>query len=143
MLKKVRRSALQRLAAQALELSAAAPQVVAHRVSRMAKAGAKPSQKDRREFTRMGSEKLVAFQQSWAAMWTQLGLAQAQAMKSLLLSPPTLHPQRAAKKMARLAATPQASSGPAAAWASVLEAGLRPVHRKAVANAKRLSRTRR
>ncbi len=59
------------VARQATDLAVAAPQVVAHRLTRMAMAGANPSARDRREFTRMVSEKQTAFQQSWAAMGMQ------------------------------------------------------------------------
>ena len=52
------------VARQATDLAVAAPQVVAHRLTRMAMAGANPSARDRREFTRMVSEKQTAFQQS-------------------------------------------------------------------------------
>ena len=44
------------VARQATDLAVAAPQVVAHRLTRMAMAGANPSARDRREFTRMVSE---------------------------------------------------------------------------------------
>ena len=57
-----------RLSTQASELMVAAPQVVAHRLGRMALAGPKPSAKDQREFHRMGAEKLAAFGEAWQAM---------------------------------------------------------------------------
>ena len=41
------------VATQAAELALAAPQVVAHRVARMALAGATPSERDRKEFERL------------------------------------------------------------------------------------------
>ena len=62
---KHRRNPSHRLAAQAVELSLAAPQVVAQRVARISRAGATPSAADRREFTRMGAEKVAAFWQSY------------------------------------------------------------------------------
>ena len=49
-----RRRPSQRLAAQSVELAWAAPQVVMHRLARMAQAGPQPSAHDRREFARMG-----------------------------------------------------------------------------------------
>ena len=61
-----------RLGAQASELLLAAPQVVAHRLGRMAVAGHKPSAKDQREFQRMGAEKLAAFGEAWQAMALQM-----------------------------------------------------------------------
>ncbi len=120
------------LARQGTELAMAVPPVVAHRVARMALAGAAPSQRDRREFGRMVAEKQWAFVQSWAAMGMQAFAAQ-QAM---------------AASMARLWWTPwTAATGPTLArqWqdaaAGVLGKGLAPVHRAAVANARRLART--
>src|SRR2546427_799414 len=59
--------------------------LVAHRLTRMAMAGANPSARDRREFTRMVSEKQTAFQQSWAAMGMQSMVA-SQDRKSTRLN---------------------------------------------------------
>lgn len=119
------------LASQAFELAFAAPQVVATRMARIAAAGGSPNRRDRVEFTRMGTEKVFAFYESWMSMWasactSQLQLAQTMASaamlgKSLPLPDPT---------WAVNAATQMAT------------AGLTPVHRKARANAKRLSRRR-
>ena len=124
----------QRLATQSLELAFAAPQVVAQRLTRMALAGPSPSARDRREFTQMGSEKVLAFYHSWAAMWTQA--MQSQWQLALALS------------NAALAGTPHAASASATRAANatatrILAAGLAPVHRKAVSNARRLSRAKR
>ena len=124
----------QRLARQTLELSVAAPQVIAQRVARMLVAGPVPSARDQREFQRMGDEKIVAFQQSLVAMWMQAWQIQLQWMRSFTLA--------TAQSLAR---------GEAAAWVplldattvgatSLLTAGLAPVHRKAVANSRRLAR---
>ncbi len=43
----------------------AAPQVIAQRTARMAAAGPFPGARDRREFTNMGTEKVIAFSQAW------------------------------------------------------------------------------
>jgi hypothetical protein len=126
-----RRTPSQRLAAQAVELSLAAPQVVALRVARLARAGAAPSAADRREFHRMGAEKVAAFWQSWFAM----GIAAWQQPWQF---------------WAGIWAWPAAGGrGPSAAagWLTeaagrVLAAGLAPVHGRAVANARRLGRHR-
>ena len=59
------------LAAQAAELSIAVPQVVAHRMARMALAGKTLSERDRVEFDLMSSEKSAAFVESWQAMTVQ------------------------------------------------------------------------
>lgn len=118
------------LARQSAELAAAAPQVVMHRLSRLALAGAQPSARDRREFNRMGAEKVAAFQESWMAMGMQVWRVQQQmalASWQALFMP-----------WARVRAPqwPHAMVG-------VLGQGLKPVHRRAVANAKRLGLHRR
>ena len=56
---------------QLAELSVAAPQVIAHRMTRMALNGPIYPRRDQVEFTRMVQEKQVAFMQSWAAMFTE------------------------------------------------------------------------
>ena len=67
-----------KLARKSGELMQAAPQVVAVRVGRMLTAGPQPSARDRREFQRMGAEKVEAFAQSWQAMAVQALAAQQQ-----------------------------------------------------------------
>lgn len=113
------------ISVQMAELAFAAPQVVAHRVTRMALAGASPSARDRREFHQMGAEKLAAAGEAWFAMWVQALHAQQQlalgAMKTAAL------PSTASLTRAGL---------------GVLGQGMAPLHRRAVANAKRLARTR-
>ncbi|MEJ7138777.1 polyhydroxyalkanoate granule-associated phasin [Amphibiibacter pelophylacis] len=122
-----RRSPAQRLAEQTTALALAAPQVVAHRVGRMMTAGPMPSARDQAEFQRMTSEKVLAFNQSWAAMMLQGSAAMTQAWMKMCLQPG------------------QAMKWPSAAtvnpWLNVLNAGMNPVRSKAVANAKRLGRT--
>ncbi|MFV0679562.1 polyhydroxyalkanoate granule-associated phasin [Ottowia sp.] len=127
---------------EAAELGWAAPQVVAHRVTRMMLAGAAPEARDRREFTRMGAEKLAAFQTSWQTMASrslalqQQWVQQAMAMGwSMALGGAWLGPSQWSRVMAK----PMND-----AWAAALDVslhGLRPVGRKAKANARRLSRT--
>jgi hypothetical protein len=70
-----------KIARQALGLSWAVPQVVAHRIGRMGAAGSSPSARDRKEFALMGAEKVAAFYESWAAM----GWAALQAQQRLWL----------------------------------------------------------
>ncbi len=106
-----------------------------HRVSRMAAAGASPSARDQAEFMRMSSEKVAAFYRSWAGMWAAAFAAQfqlARAVSSAALA--------AAQSGQASALALTAASG---ASAKVLAAGLSPVHRTAVANARRLRRSRR
>ncbi|MEO7244748.1 MAG: polyhydroxyalkanoate granule-associated phasin [Rubrivivax sp.] len=121
-----------RLATQSVELAIAAPQVVAQRLTRMALAGASPSAKDRREFSQMGQEKVLAFYQSWSAMWMQACQSPWQLAHSFGRAALSGSPARAA------AAAGHAAS---AAATRILSAGLAPVHGKAVSNAKRLART--
>ena len=70
-----RRRATQSLATKAAELALAVPQVVAHRVTRMALSGPKLSPRDRKEFNLMVAEKNSAFGESWNAMAAQAALA--------------------------------------------------------------------
>jgi hypothetical protein len=131
-------AALQRALRQAGDVAVAAPAVIAHRVARMALAGASPSARDRVEFHRMGSEKASAFAQAWTAMAWQWTLAA---------------PMLAFRTWQTMLAQPGSgwAFGPATFWrqaeawnAAALGAwshGAAPIRRTAVANAKRLART--
>lgn len=124
----------QRLARQITELAFAAPQVVMHRTSRMARTSL--SARDQVEFSRMGSEKVAAFYQSWGSMWTAAVAVQyelATAYSSAALAFATRGPATAGAAVATMSN----------AATKVVSAGLAPVHKKAVANAKRLSRIKR
>ena len=122
------------LTVKAAELSVAVPQVVTHRVARMALSGSTLSPRDRKEFARMVAEKNAAFAQSWNAMAAQAALANQALAASFLRS--VLAPTRGRKPSpaAAVAGLQRAALG-------VLDKGLAPVHRKAVANARRLART--
>ena len=121
-----RTSRTARTALQAAELGLAAPQVIAHRLTRMALAGHTPNARDRKEFTGMVAEKQLAFAQAWMAMCTEgWRLQQELALSWMRGATPAQQTARAKKGMARIAG-----------------AGLAPVHRKATSNAKRLARTR-
>ena len=115
------------------EMSLAVPQVVAHRLGRMAWNGPVYSARDQAEFVGMVQEKQVAWFQSWMAMCLEAGKAQQtwwqQSTRALLW--PTRWP------WAQEAAADQLT----AAWLRVGGAGLAPVHAKAVSNARRLART--
>jgi hypothetical protein len=119
----------QRLARQSVELALAAPQVVMHRVSRVALAGAAPSARDRREFTRMGHEKVLAFYQSSAAFWGEVLRAQLQMAQSLF---------GIGWAMALGARPKGLPLGNQRAAARTLSAAVKPLHVTAVANARRL-----
>ena len=121
------------LATKSFELALAAPQVVAHRVARMATAGAPPSARDRREFQLMGVEKVAAFSDSVNAMTRQAVRANqtlATSMFRTFWSPWT------GGNAARLGRDMHG------AVLGVLDKGIAPIHSKATANAKRLARTR-
>jgi hypothetical protein len=124
------------LAAQTFELGIAAPQVIAHRVARMASAGASPSARDRAEFRRMGTEKIAAVNEAWAAMATQAFLENQKFALTFMQSLwfPWMRPTPTAKSVARQ--LNRAAVG-------ILGKGVAPVRRRAVANAKRLGRIKR
>ena len=114
------------LAVKMAELAFAVPQVVAHRVTRMAIASPILSQRDRKEFTLMCAEKKEAFSESWNAMAVQAFRANQALAASIFRS------------FSSAGAVTERLQGAAV---DVLGKGLSPVHRKAVANAKRLART--
>ena len=123
------------LHAQAAELAWAVPQVVAHRLARIAAAGAKPTLRDRKELARMVNEKHAAFGESWRAM----GLQALRSQQSLaVLARTALQPPSRRKTAASVFAMQLQLQQAALA---VLGKGLSPVHRRAVANAKRLGKT--
>jgi len=143
------------LAAKSAEMMWASAQVIAHRTGRMAMAGHSPTARDRREFTLMGQEKLEAGVKSmqamamhmltlgepWAAMAYRDGLRNYAAFVSLASS------RTPGQAIARQAALAQALGQSALAMASaatsatkVAHHGLKPIHAKAVANARRLGK---
>ncbi|WP_298831081.1 polyhydroxyalkanoate granule-associated phasin [uncultured Piscinibacter sp.] len=122
------------IAAKTAQLSVAVPQVVSHRVTRMAIAGTPMSKRDREEFKRMVDEKKVAFTEALVAMAAQTARANQALAMSMLRSFwfPSL--RRGPSPLALAAQLQGAALG-------VLAKGIAPVHRKAVANAKRLAKT--
>lgn len=122
--------------AQAAELAWAVPQVVAHRLTRIAKAGAKPTQRDRKEFARMFAEKHDAFGESWQAMARHA--LHSQQSFAAAFARAALTPLTARKKAGSHAFALQLQMQQAAL--AMLGKGLAPVHRRAVANAKRLGK---
>jgi len=122
------------IATKAVELAVAAPQVVAHRVTRMAIGGPTLSERDRKEFNRMVAEKKTAFAEAWQAMATQTVRANQTLAASFFRS--MWSPRGWGKvSVAKTAAQFQGAA------LGILDKGMAPVHRKAVANAKRLART--
>ena len=116
---------------KAAELGFAAPQVVAHRLTRMAMAGVAPTARDRKEFRCMGTEKMAAFTESWNAMAMETFRANQALTASLWRSVwlPWL-------------GKPSTASHLHDAALGVLGKRIAPVHRRAVGNARRLTRTR-
>lgn len=123
-----------RLATQMAELAFAVPAVMAHRLTRMALSSPTPSDRDRKEFTLMGAEKSAAMAQSFQAMSAEMFKAQQALGLSLMRSflAPALWGTPSVRALGHQ--MERASTG-------VMVKALAPVHRKAVANAKRLSRT--
>lgn len=116
------------------ELSLAAPAVATQRLSRLALAGTSWKPRDRREFAGMVQEKQMAFFQSWMAM--SLEAARIQQQMWLTFAKPFMWP--GPRAWPRAGALPQ--------WRPdhllrIASAGLVPVHRKALANSRRLTRS--
>ena len=116
------------LAAQAIELGIAAPQVIALRAARMAAAGASPSARDREELYRMGAEKLMAFNEAWNAMAAEAFRANQKVAFSFMQSLwfPWVRPKSSVRH-----------------GRGILGKGMAPYRRRAVANARRIGRTKR
>lgn len=121
-------------AVQAAEIAWTAPQVIALRSLRMLAAGHTPSARDRREFTVMGTEKVLAWQRSLAAMGQEALRAQqdwmAQAVGQSLSW--WTSPWTAWSGMGQQATQMHE------ACHRVWQHGLHPVHSRVTANARRL-----
>jgi hypothetical protein len=121
------------LVRQSTAIALSAPQVVAHRLAQFARAGAFPSVRDQREFSRMSAEKVEAFYESWNAMLVQswhiqqeLGMAALHAL-CFPWQARTLDPARHMLTLQH-------------ATARIVSKGMAPVQRRTVANARRLAR---
>lgn len=132
-MKKRSRSSASRVASRLVQLSADVPQVVAHRVSRMASTGPVPSARDRREFTGMVVEKPMAFAHSAMNMW-MAGLQVQQAFWASLSRAMWQPPGRFLQ--AHADAVRRAGQG---GW-FVLDQGIGPIQKQAASNARRLNR---
>lgn len=137
------------------EMMLASAQVIGHRTARMARAGAAPTARDRREFALMGQEKIEAGAQSAQAMAAQLMTARrpagARALESAQRSTAAFMSLAAsrtpAQVIARQAALARALgqsatsvAGASKSAARLAQRGLKPIHAKATANARRLAR---
>jgi hypothetical protein len=137
------------------EMSMASAQVIAHRTARISASGPIPSARDRNEFTRMGQEKLDAAGESVRAMLahlTKANLALGARMFAQIMATTTAFTSlsasrsptqfitrqaKLAKSMARSGMTASEISGSAARMA---KRGLKPIHARATANARRLAK---
>ena len=127
------------------ELAIAAPQVIALRTARMLAAGAHPHARDRREFMRMGTEKVQVFWESMRAIseqmyktnqeWTFLAMRRWSAawMSPWSLLTNWAVPLRGPGSRATQKRLQNSTL-------KMIEKGLTPVHKRAAANARRLSR---
>jgi hypothetical protein len=130
---------LTKISAQTAGLALAVPQVVSHRVTRMMTAGTTPAAHDMREFHLMSSEKTAAFVESWMAMGAYLMRANQQMALNMVgswwkawfsmagLNWPTV--QQFWPRTQQLQSTAL----------GMMAKGIEPVHRVALANAKRLA----
>jgi hypothetical protein len=143
------------LAVKTAEMLVSSGQVIGTRVGRMARAGANPSARDRREMALMGSEKLKAATESGLAVATQLQSANYQlmarawqqwfasleAMNALATSRSfgevLARQHRLVDALGRSGRTQARLSADGARLAG---AARKPVHRASTANAKRLAR---
>lgn len=137
------------------EMSVASARVIAHRTTRMAAAGPLPNARDRQEFTRMGQEKIDAASESVHAIVAHMtaancrigprALGQMMAATAALMSLAAsrnagqfvVRQVKLAQTMSRSAMTASTLSGSAAGLAA---RGLRPIHSRATANARRLGK---
>jgi hypothetical protein len=111
---------------KATDIMVSSPIVIANRLARFASPGAVTSVRDQAEFQRMGAEKVAAFCESWSAMGLEvLRVQQEWALQSAF----AWWPQHSRAKT---------WPSPVEAALRVIDEGLAPVHRRAVANARRL-----
>lgn len=119
------------IATQATQLAFAVPQVILQRAASLSTAA---SPRDGAEFTRMITEKQRAFAEAWFAMGAR-SLIGGQALFATML-------RSAWTPWTRSAALARPLGAEACDVAlDVLHAGFAPVHRTAVANARRLGRS--
>lgn len=138
------------------EMMLASAQVINHRTGRMASAGLSPDSRDRQEFALMGQEKIAAASESAQAVAARmLNLNQqmgALAFNQLIAGTAGIMSVAAAKTMAQsskaqaelmrntMSGSARAASQLADSVARIAHHGLKPVHSRATANAKRLAK---
>ena len=117
-------------------MSWAAPQVVALRTLGMLAGGPLPGARQQRENMRMGTEKVAAYTEAMMAMTAQMLSSNVDLMTYLSRQWWTMWWQPGSS-FALPKALPRRLHGAAL---RIADKGLAPVHRRAVANARRLSR---
>jgi hypothetical protein len=145
------------LGVKAMQMSTAAAQVIAIRTTRMATHGLHPNAADKREMKLMSAEKVDAFSRAGQALATgaapllagmagqafktslDLFNASAQLAASRTLPQTMARQRKLADTLMRGASTTQQGAA-ASATARLAHRALAPVHQKATANAKRLTR---
>lgn len=115
------------LALKTGEMMIASAQVISHRTSRMAAAGTPPSERDQREFHLMGQEKIEAAAESAQAM--AVGIVRLQQQMGKLAFTRMLTGTRGSRPLVTSRTVVQ-----------IVHKGLKPIHSRAVANAKRLTK---
>ena len=122
----------QRITRQVSELYAAVPQVVAQRMALLAAPMLRPGINPWQETVMMSSEKVSAFNESWLAMWSQALRSQHEITAASMRgwgSPGW-----------GIDSVGQSVQAIQSAALGVMGHGLAPVHRRALANAKRLTK---
>jgi len=137
------------------EMLVASAQVIGHRTARMASATPIPSEPDQREFALMGQEKIDAATEAAQAMAVhvmacnpELGIQAFSQMMTGVNDWMSLGASRTsdeliarqAKLMHTLTEAALSTSQFAVPAVKIAEAGLKPIHAKATANARRLNR---
>jgi len=138
------------------EMMIASAQVISHRTQRLATAGVIPNQRDRREFTLMGQEKVEAMAESAQAVALrimtlnqQIGaqifgqmVAGTTGLLALAASRTVVQSSSVHAKLMQdiLSNSATATSRLADSFATVAHHGLKPIHSRATANARRLAR---
>ncbi len=143
------------LGTRTLEMMLASARVIGHRTSRMALAGPAPNARDRREMALMGREKIEAGARSAQAMAAQMmtmsqpwgALAFRQLLRNSAAFMSLAGSQTPSQLIARQAALARALGQSAVSMADLsrdaarlAHRGLKPIHAKATANARRLGK---
>lgn len=121
------RNTARKAARQFIDLSIAAPEVIAHRMVRMASAGGVLNGADRQELSRMSLEKWEAVWLAWVAMGTAGAAFWMRMATSWSPWPATAHPMSSHHTLEGL-------------LGQITTAGLAPYVRMAKANRRRLRR---